>query len=195
VKLNPSSVVAQPVVASERLLAISSLLKRGSRDFDFQLHGKSMAPALPDGSWIRVRPAADGRFTVGQVLTYVTKDRVVAHRLVLSMKSRSTEYLITRGDATVCCDWPVPATSVLGTVIGFSTDRPWQPVGPPPERGLGFRSTALLISSVVAHLLKVSPRAAVFTAKRFIRIHGMVERAMGYLKRRVVLGSRRGVAL
>ncbi len=28
-KLNPSSVVAQPVVASERLLAISSLLKRG----------------------------------------------------------------------------------------------------------------------------------------------------------------------
>ena len=223
-KLNPSSVVAQPVVASERLLAISSLLKRGSRDFDFQLHGKSMAPALPDGSWIRVRPAADGRFTVGQVLTYVAKDRVVAHRLVLSMKSRSTEYLIsagnqilraprvirysvlsmksrsteyliTRGDATVCCDWPVPATSVLGTVIGFSADRPWQPVGPPPERWLGFRSTALLISSVVAHLLKVSPRAAVFTAKRFIRIHGMVERAMGYLKRRVVLGSRRGVAL
>lgn len=194
-KLNPSSVVAQPVVASERLLAISSLLKRGSRDFDFQLHGKSMAPALPDGSWIRVRPAADGRFTVGQVLTYVAKDRVVAHRLVLSMKSRSTEYLLTRGDATACCDWPVPATSVLGTVIGFSADRPWQPVGPPPERWLGFRSTALLISSVVAHLLKVSPRAAVFTAKRFIRIHGMVERAMGYLKRRVVLGSRRGVAL
>src|SRR5207253_606911 len=113
----------------------------------------------------------------------------------LAMKSRSTEYLITRGDATVCCDWPVPATSVLGTVIGFSADRPWQPVGPPPERWLGFRSTALLISSVVAHLLKVSPRAAVFTAKRFIRIHGMVERAMGYLKRRVVLGSRRGVAL
>lgn len=192
---NPSSVVAPPVVAGERLLAISSLLKRGSRDFDFQLHGKSMAPTLPDSSWIRIRPAANGQFTVGQVLTYVAKDRVVAHRLVVSMKSRSTEYLITRGDATVCCDWPVPATSVLGTVVGFSTDGTWQPVGPPPKRGLGFRSTALLIASVVAHLLKVSPPGAVFTAKSFIRIHGLLKRAMGYLKCRWVLGSRRGVAL
>ncbi|HYY72283.1 MAG TPA: hypothetical protein VE778_01695, partial [Candidatus Bathyarchaeia archaeon] len=156
-KLNPSSLAAQPVVASERLLAISNLLKRGSREFDFQLRGKSMAPTLSDGSWIRVRPAANGRFTVDQVLAYVTKDRVVAHRLVLSLKSRSTEYLITRGDATACCDWPVPATSVLGPLIGFSTDGTWQPVGPPPKRGLGFRSVAWLILSVVAHLLKVSP--------------------------------------
>jgi len=195
VKLNPTSVVAQPVVDSERLLALSSLLKKGSREFEFLLHGKSMAPTLADGSWIRVRLAADGRFTVGQVLTYVAKDRVVAHRLVRSMKSGSTEYLITRGDATVCCDWPVPATSVLGTVIEFSTDGLWQSIGPPPERGLGFRSMAFLISNLVAHLLRVSPRAAVSTAKSIIRIHGMVAKAMGYLKRRVVFGSHRGVTL
>src|SRR5207253_606912 len=150
----------RPITTDRRISAGNQILRAP------RFHGKSMAPALPDGSWIRVRPAADGRFTVGQALTYVAKDRGVAPRLGLSMKSRSTEYLITRGDATVCCDWPVPATSVLGTLIGFSADRPWQPVGPPPERWLGFRSTALLISSVVAHLLKVSPRAAVFTAKR-----------------------------
>ena len=195
VKLNPSRVAGQLVLGSQRLLAISNLLRKGSREFDFLLHGKSMAPTLPDSSWIRVLPAEKGRFTVGQVLTYASKDRVMAHRLVRSMKSGSTEYLITRGDATVCCDWPVPATSVLGTVIAFSTGGLWQPVGPPPERGLVFRSMAFLISNLVGNLLRVSPRIAVSTAKRIIRIHGMVEKARGYLKRRVALGSGRGVAL
>ena len=194
-KPHQSSGVAQAAFDGERLLALSRLLSKRLPEFEFLLHGNSMAPTLPDGSWIRVRPAADGRFTVGQVLTYVAKDRVVAHRLVRSMKSGSTEYLITRGDATVCCDWPVVATSVLGTVVGFSADGLWQPVGPPPARGLGFRSMTFLISSLVAYLLRVSPRASVSTAKSIIRIHGMVEKATGYLKRRVVLGSHRGVTL
>ena len=192
-KPNKSSVVAQPAFDGERLLALSRLVSKGHPQFEFPLHGNSMAPTLPDGSWIRVRPAADGRFTVGQVLTYVAKDRVVAHRLVRSMKSGSDEYLITRGDATLVCDWPVMATSVLGTVVGFSSDGLWQPVGPPPERGLGFRSMTFLLSSLVAYLLRVSPRASVSTAKGIIHIHGMVQKAVGYLKRRAVLGSHRGV--
>lgn len=194
-KPNPSPIAAEPAFDSQRLLALSRLLKKGSREFEFPLHGNSMAPTLRDGSWIRVRPAAGGPFTAGQVLTYAAKDRLVAHRLVRSVKSGSAEYLITRGDATVCCDWPVEAMSVLGTVIGFSTDGLWQPVPPPPERGLGFRSMEFLISSLVVNLLKVSPRASVSAAKSIIRIHGMAGKAKGYLKRRLALGSRRGVAL
>ena len=178
-RLKQSSVVNDSVFDSERLLAFSSLLGKNSREFEFVLHGKSMGPVLPDGSKIRVRLAADDQFTVGQVLTWVAKDRVVAHRLVRSVKSGNKEYLITRGDATVCCDWPVPATSLLGIVIGFSIPGVWQPVGPAPQRWFGFRGLAFLISSLIANILGVSPSAAVWTAKRIIRIHGMVERVMG----------------
>ena len=179
----------------ERLLAFSGLLGMSSREFEFLLEGRSMRPMLPDGSNIRVRLVADDQFTVGQVLTYVVKDRMVTHRLVRSVKSGSKEYLITRGDATICCDWPVPATSVVGIVIGFSTHGLWQSVGQPPKRSFGFRWLAFLISSLVASILKVSPSAAVWTAKRIIRIHGVVERVMGCLKRRATPGSRAGVAL
>jgi hypothetical protein len=182
VRMNQTSVAGLSVFDSERLLALSSLLRKGSREFEFFLQGKSMVPSLPDGSCIRVRLAADDQFIVGQVLTCVAKDRVVAHRLVRSVKSGNEEYLITRGDATVCCDWPVPATSLLGIVIGFSIPGVWQPVGPAPQRWFGFRWLAFLISSLVANILKVSPCAAVWTAKRIIRIHGMVERVMGWLK-------------
>ena len=196
VKPNPSGVVDESAFDRERLLAFSGLLSKSSREFEFLLQGKSMAPLLPDGSRIRVRLAADQQFTVGQVLTYVAKDRMVAHRLVRSVKSGSTHYLITRGDATVCCDLPVLATSVLGPVIGFCMTGFWQPVGPPRKRWFGFRWLALLISGLVGGILRVSPSAAVWTAKRIIGIHGKIEKATGFLKHHLVRrGSRPRAAL
>ena len=194
-KFDASSVEGLPVFDSERLLAFGGLLGKSSREFEFLLQGKSMGPLLPDGSRIRVRLAADDQFMVGQVLTYVAKDRMVAHRLVRSVKSGTKYYLITRGDSTVCCDLPVPATAVLGLVTGFSTSGPWQPVGLPPERWFGFRWLALLISSLVGGILRVSPSAAAWTAKRIIKIRGAIERGTGFLKRRVRVGSRRGASL
>lgn len=193
-KRHPSSVVGRPVVDRERLLAFSSLLRKDSREFEFVLRGRSMGLILPDGSRIRVRlVAADDQLVVGQVLTYISSDRVVAHRLVRSVKSGNQEYVITRGDATVCSDWPVPATSVLGIVTEFCGSETWQPIGPPPKRWFGFRCLAFLISSLVANILIVSPSAAVWMAKRIIRIHGMLERVLGFLKRRAALSSRAGV--
>ena len=193
-KRNPSSVVGQPVVDSERLLAFSSLLRKDSREFEFVLYGRSMGLILPDGSRIRVRlVAADDQLRVGQVLTYISSDRVVAHRLVRSVKSGKEEYVITRGDATVCSDWPVRATSVLGIVTEFCASEIWQPVGPPPKRWFGFRWLAFLISSLVANVLIMSPSVAVWMAKRIIRIHGMLARVLGFLKRRAALTSRAGV--
>jgi hypothetical protein len=179
---------------SERLLAVSSLLRKGSREVEFHLQGKSMGGVLPDGSRIRVRLAGNDHFMVGQVLMYVAKDRMVAHRLLQSVKSGGNHYLVTRGDAAVCCDLPVPASCVLGVVVEFSTTGPWQPVGPPVEMWFGFRWLAFMIFRVVGGLLRVSPSCAVWTAKRIIGIHRTVERATGFLRRRAALRSRAGVA-
>jgi hypothetical protein len=179
----------------ERFLALSGLLRKGSREFEFLLQGKSMEGALPDGSRIRVRLADKDPFMVGQVLIYVAKDRMVVHRLVRTVKSGDDQYLITRGDATVCCDLPVPASSVLGIVQEFSSTGAWEPVGPPVERWFGFRWLAFMIYRVVGGLLRVSPFCAVWTAKRIIRIHRTVERAAGFLRRRAALRSREGASI
>jgi hypothetical protein len=180
---------------SERLSALSSLLRKGSREFEFLLQGKSMGDVLPDGSRIRVRLTDNDDFTVGQVLIYVAKDRMVVHRLLRSVKSGDNHYLITRGDAAVCCDLPVPASHVLGIVQEFFTTGPWQPVGPPVERWFGFRWLAFMIDRVVGGVLRVSPSCADWTAKRIIGIHRTIERATGFLWRRVALRSRAGVVI
>jgi hypothetical protein len=195
VKLIQSSIVGHPLFDNERMLALVSLMRKSSRELEFLLRGNSMGRALPDGSRIRVVVAADDRFIVGQVLVYVAKDRLVVHRLVRSVESGNGHYLIARGDATVCCDLPVLASSVLGTVVEYSTAGPWQQVGPSAERWFGFRWLAFAISRVVGGLLKVSPSYAGSTAKRIIRIHGMVERATGVVKRRALLRSRAGAEI
>jgi hypothetical protein len=175
--------------------AFVSLLRKGSQEYEFLLQGKSMGDAVPDGSRIRVRLTGNALFMVGQVLIYVAKDRMVVHRLVGTVKSGSIQYLITRGDAAVCCDLPVPASSVLGIVQEFSSTGAWQTVAPPVERWFGFRWMALMIYRVVGGLLRVSPSCAVWTAKRIIRIHGTVERATGFLRRRAAFRSRNGAAI
>jgi len=188
-KLNQSSVVGHSGFDSECFLALSRLLRKGSREFEFFLSGTSMGPTLPAGSWIRVRLAADGEFMVGQVLTYVAKDRVLAHRLVRSVKSGNQEYLITRGDATVCCDLPVVSSSVIGIVTEYCAAGSWQPVGPPRARWFGFAWTAWAISAAVGGLVRRNPGIAAWTARRIIRIHRLLMRLAGFATRHVARWS------
>jgi hypothetical protein len=195
VKANPTSVADHLASDSERLLALSSLLRKSSREFEFLLQGKSMGSTLPEGSRIRVRPAGKETFKVGQVLTYVAADRVFVHRVVRFVRSGNNQYLITRGDRTVCCDLPVLEASVLGIVTEFSAAGAWRPVGPPPEKWFGFRWMASAIASLVGGLLRISPSWALWAARRIIGIHGVTERATGFLKRTVALGVRAGVAV
>jgi hypothetical protein len=168
---------------AERLLALSSLLSKGSREFESLVRGASMGSILPDGSRIRVSFATGQKFVAGQIVAYLAKDRIVAHRLLRCATSRGSHYLITRGDATLCCDLPVLASSVIGVVSEFSTDGSWQPVGPQGSRWFGFRWTGSAISGMVAVLVKLNPRVAAWVAGFMIRIHSLGARIPGFLAR------------
>ncbi len=193
-KLNSPIAADAPAFDGERLLAVSNLLRNSCKEFEFELQGTSMGGALPNGSRIRVRFTDRDSFKAGQVLTYVAADRVLAHRLVRSVNSGKKLYLITRGDATVCCDLPVLESSVLGVVEEFSAAEEWQPVGPPAEKWLGARWLGFAISSLVGSLLRVNPSCALWAAKRIIGIHGISVRVTGFLKRNVAPGLRSGSA-
>jgi hypothetical protein len=174
------------VFDSDRLLALSTLLRKGPTEFESPVQGGSMGSVLPDGSRIRIRFAPQASFMAGQIVTYAAKDRMVAHRLVRLAKWRQEQYLITRGDATVCCDLPVLASSGIGIVTELFASGAWQPPGPAQRRWFGFRWTARATSAVVGGLVRLHPEIAAWMARRIIRIHRLAMRLAGFARRRVV---------
>lgn len=170
-------------VDRERLLALSSLLRNSSPQIESQVHGGSMGSVLPEGSQIRIRIGAVSRFVPGQIVTYIAKDKIIAHRLVQSATSYDDHYVITRGDATLCCDAPVRTSSVIGIVTEFHKSGSWQPIGPPAKRGRGSQLMASAISGMVVALLQLSPRISCWAVARIFDIRRAAMRSVGLAKR------------
>jgi hypothetical protein len=166
-----------------RLLALSCLLSKSSREIETSVRGGSMGSVLPEGSRIRIRFGGAGSLVAGQIVTYIAKDRLIAHRLVQFANSHNDRYLITRGDATVCCDAPVLLSSVIGVVSEFRSSEQWQPVGPSVDRGRGFRLLASAICAVVVNLLRLNPGLSFWFATRMVEIRSVVLRLIGLAKR------------
>jgi hypothetical protein len=79
----------------QAILALSSFLRRGPWEFETPVRGRSMGRDLPEGSQIRVRFATDNQLRAVQIVVYVSKYGVVAHRLVRRVTSRGISFLIT----------------------------------------------------------------------------------------------------
>jgi hypothetical protein len=167
----------------EWLLALSSLMRKSSREIDSCVRGGSMGSVLPDGSRIHIRFSTADSFVAGQIVTYIAKDRLVAHRMVQSAISHDDHYIITRGDGTVCCDAPVRTSSVVGIVTEFRNNERWQPVGPPEDRGRGSRLVAAAISGTVVALLRLNPRFACWIATCMVEIRSVVMRFVASARR------------
>jgi hypothetical protein len=177
------------VLNRERLLALSSFLKDGTTEFGSSVRGRSMGKALPDGSRIHVRLVPQHDLRVGQVVAYVAEDRMVVHRVVWLATWHQDQYLITRGDATVVCDRPVLALSVVGVVTDRCTTDVWEPVGAPPVRGFFMNRTASAISAILGGLVQLSPHLADWTARRIIRSHKVIMWFCGFVDRRTASWS------
>jgi hypothetical protein len=183
---NPSLVADMNgvVLNRERLLALSSFLKDGTTEFGSSVRGRSMGKALPDGSRIHVRLVPQRDLRVGQVVAYVAADRMVVHRVVRLATWHEDQYLVTRGDATVVCDRPVLALSVVGVVTDHCTIDVWEPVGAPPVRGFLVDRMASAISAILGALVQLSPQLADWAARYMIRSHQLIMRFCGFVVRR-----------
>ena len=167
----------------ERLRALGSLLRHSSAEIESEVRGGSMGNILPEGTAIRIRFTPLESFAVGQVVTYVAKDRIVAHRLVLTAANRNDQYAITRGDATICCDAPVPTSCVLGIVTDCCIGGSWQPVGPPARlRGASYL-LASAMSAMLALLVRLNPGIACKVATRIVEIHRLMAKLERWMMR------------
>jgi hypothetical protein len=108
--------------------ALRQLAREGA--VEVNVRGDCMAPLLADGD--RVSVTAARAYWPGDVVVFRAADgRLLAHRLLGYRPQAGSLALVTRGDACVVHDAPVPRAAVLGRVDAV---RP----------GLGLRARAVL---------------------------------------------------
>ena len=129
--------------SGERLDAAAQLWKKERRILTARFSGVSMQPTIAPGAEVRVHCGAQVR--EGDVAVCQEGMRVLVHRVIAT--SFRDGWILTRGDATAVPDFPLPASSVLGRVMGLvaqDSDRDL-PAGPDSfARRLILRSCELL---------------------------------------------------
>jgi len=107
----------EPSAATTREPRVFEALRRIAREgpVEVSVRGDCMAPLLADGE--RVRVAAARVYWPGDVLVFRAADgRLLAHRLLGYRPFAGGLALVTRGDACVVHDAPVPPAAVLGRI-------------------------------------------------------------------------------
>ena len=124
------------------------------------VHGISMGRTLAPGSTIRIELAQRPTYRVGDVVAFLAGRRLIVHRLVYRGNSRMARgFLLTRGDANLIPDAPVPEANVLGPVSAFRSDADWLTLyGRPRSSSAGAMSAVFLLVVIVA--LRISPKSA-----------------------------------
>jgi hypothetical protein len=117
-----------------------------------------MADAIPRGARIRI-VFDDASPRAGDVVAFLSGDRVVAHR-VIARCGRAGTMLLTRGDARLLCDAPVPSDAVLGRVTECDPGSGWRAVGAPRPLPRRERLVAAVLQGLMRVVLAVDVRAA-----------------------------------
>ncbi len=166
--------------SAARRIALASLLARRDGFLEARVEGRSMGETLPEGSLIRVQPGRDRDFVPGDVVAIAVNEKIVVHRVL-----RASTLLLTRGDAEVLPDPPVPGAWVIGPVIEARVEGgSWGPVGPAPRTSALHSMPASAAANLVAGLLAVSPTLADRAARAML--------FCAHLARFVLSGGREG---
>jgi SAM-dependent methyltransferase len=84
-------------VSPEDFAALARTVLASKKPFRFRARGRSMRPAIPDGSSLLIEPRPFESVRRGDVVAYVRLSRIVCHRVVF----RGHDRLILRGDSSV----------------------------------------------------------------------------------------------
>lgn len=128
---------------TEKILfeSISTELLQNGYGVRFRPAGLSMHPTIRDGERVTVEPVRAQTVRCGDILLYLRRERVIAHRVVGVHQAEDGESFVftLRGDSLSSCDAPVRAEQVLGRVVTVERD----------GREINLRSRRGLLQSAV----------------------------------------------
>ena len=159
---------------SDQLRAIRNLLARSGKVIESEILGTSMGQTLPSGSRIRIHPLHVEQYDVGQVVAFVSGDRLLAHRVVCCTR----QGFLTRGDNRSWCDLPVPFDDVLGAVKQRWTEGKWQDFHEDPH-ALSKRSrSARVAEAMLRACMRIDIRLARHSARALMHLARMRRRLL-----------------
>ena len=151
--------------AADDLARLGALARKTEGFIQSELRGRSMAPAIPDGAFIRIRPADEDLWRSGQVVAFVAGHRFMAHRIVYEGRRGATrQFVLTQGDGNWLCDPPVNRSTIVGEVVAFYDGTDWIPVGS-SVNPLYRRIVADVSQAVMKVALALSPGLAIALAR------------------------------
>jgi signal peptidase I len=125
--MRPQSIRTErgPVIA----LDAPDLLKRARYELSRQhavtlrVSGSAMRPSLEDGDLVTIEPVNSHSVHTGDIILYQSlRDTALIHRIVRLEQRASGRFVVTRGDASVSLDVPVPIHHVMGRVTTIDRD-------------------------------------------------------------------------
>jgi hypothetical protein len=168
-----------------RLLAMAARLRGPGRVVDSTVRGDSMGRTIPAGSRIRIALVPEAHPRVGEVVAFLEGTQVVVHRVVhRGAFGPGRGYLLTRGDASLVPDLPLPERRILGPVTVAGDGDHWPAPGPRPRRSLQARLVTGALHAVTVVALWGGPGAATAVVSRLRRAELLSRR----LRRRLHLG-------
>lgn len=166
-------------VPPEQLLTVADILKHSHAHVESEIQGGSMGATLPWGARIRVSCTDRPEYRTGDVLVYLMDGRLIAHRVVgRGRRSRVHGFLITRGDAAVSCDPPVPVERTVGLVTEWRARQvaSWRGIGPAPQHNAMGALLRRANLATISMLLEIHPLLARSVAIVAWRVRGVLAR-------------------
>jgi hypothetical protein len=118
--------------------------------------GRSMQPAIPEGSFLEVRPMAPDELEPGDLIVYHRGGDVYCHRL---LRKYAKECLV-KGDALLAADPPVAWQQVLGRVAILIEDgERFVPLDAPEQRRRARWQARMTYPRAIFHRLYRTVRA------------------------------------
>ena len=88
-----------------------------------RVSGAAMRPSLEDGDLVTIEPVNSHSVHAGDIILYQSlRDTALIHRIVRLEQRASGRFVVTRGDASVALDVPVPIHHVMGRVTTIDRD-------------------------------------------------------------------------
>ena len=130
---------------------------RTSGEVETVVQGRSMRPAIPDGTTVRVRFGAVADWAPGSIVAFTAQSGWIIHRVVYQgRRGPAAKFMLTRGDNRTLPDGPVARERVVGLVTAMRVNDDWVPPPAPVPPPLMAR----LSVGLLGNLLEVSPPLA-----------------------------------
>ncbi|GEM_PF-1436784 len=101
-----------------KAVLLKESLQKGNT-ISVKISGKSMEPFIPEGSSLTVKAVHIDTVKSGDIILFINKDMVIAHRLFKKIKKDGSVFLKVKADASAIFDSLVHPDNLIGKVVSI----------------------------------------------------------------------------